>query len=330
MTDHVTEPPRPLGTAGTTGTARHRLAAYARLAKLDIYDYYLSLPLVWALLPAAHRWEPRVGALLALTLLAQIAIAAAMVGFDDITGFRDGSDAANYGGDAARRRLIRKPLVAGTLTEAQALRFSWTAAAAGMALWALVVAAAPYRPVWAVAGAAVCAVAAVQYSWGLKLSYHGFQEIFLIGLGVGWVLVPYGLLTGRADAAAIASAVLFGAGPMLFGLYSNTVDVEGDRRAGRITVATLVSARGNAVFIVTMAAAMCLLIVGAPVAGALPWWFAVALLPALAMHAAHPVIAFGRGDVLRARHLAIRAHRVVAVLLVAAHLAAPQLAGVLP
>lgn len=327
MTDQLTDPPHRIGAATA---AWHRVAAYARLAKLDIYDYYLSVPLVWALLPAEHRWDPQVAALLALTLLAQIVICAAMVGYDDITGFRDGSDAANYGGDAARRRLVRKPLVAGTLTEAQALRFSRAATAVGMALWALLVVLAPYRPLWAVAGAALCAVAAVQYSWGVKLSYRGFQEIFLMGLGVGWVLVPYGLLAGGAGGAAIASAVLFGAGPMLFGLYSNTVDVAGDRRAGRITVATLVSERGNAVFIVTVTAVLGLLIVGLPVGGLLPWWFAAALLPALAMHAAHPVIAFARGDILRARHTAIRAHRLVAVLLIAAHLAAPWLSGLLP
>jgi 1,4-dihydroxy-2-naphthoate octaprenyltransferase len=137
------------------------LAAYARLAKLDIYDYYLGLVVVWALLAPAARWEPRTFGLLALTLVAEVVVVAAMVGFDDITGHRDGSDAANYGSDAARRRLARKPLVAGTLTEAQALRFSWTATAAGSALWAAVVAAAPHRPVWAVVLAAVCVAASV-------------------------------------------------------------------------------------------------------------------------------------------------------------------------
>src|SRR5690606_11682151 len=203
MTDQATAAPAaPAPPAARRGT----LAAYARLAKLDIYDYYIGLPLVWAMLLPAVRWEPATLGLLALILIAEVAVVAAMVACDDVTGYRDGSDAANYGSDAARRRLARKPLVAGTLTEAQALRFARAATALSVLLWALVLLAAPHRPWWAVALAALCLVASVQYSWGLKISYRGFQEIFLIGLGIGWVLVPYGLLTGEASGFAVVQA----------------------------------------------------------------------------------------------------------------------------
>lgn len=301
------------------------LAAYARLGKLDIYDYYLGLPLVWTLLRPRMRWEASTLGTLALVLLAEVAVVAAMVGFDDITGYRDGSDAANYGSDAARRRLARKPLVAGTLSEAQALRFAWTAVAVSVALWAAVVAVAPHRPPWAVALAAVCVVASVQYSWGLKISYRGFQEIFLIGLGVGWVLVPYALLTGEVTGVAAVQAVVFGAGPMLFGLYSNTNDVDGDRRAGRITVATMVPARLHAAFIVVMTAAQLSLIAVAAVTGVIRWWLAVALLPVLVLRVTHLVAGLA-GDILRARRIAIRTHRVTVVLLAVANVA---LAGAL-
>ncbi|MEU5988716.1 UbiA family prenyltransferase [Spirillospora sp. NPDC047418] len=302
-------------------SGRGTLAAYARLAKLDIYDYYLGLVVVWALLAPAARWEPRTFGLLALTLVAEVVVVAAMVGFDDITGHRDGSDAANYGSDAARRRLARKPLVAGTLTEPQALRFSRAAAVAGSALWAAVVAAAPYRPAWAIVLAAVCVAASVQYSWGLKISYRGFQELFLIGLGIGWTLVPYALLTGGATGFVVVQAVLFGSGPMLFGLYSNTNDADGDRAAGRITVATLVSAPAHRLFIAVMTSAQIVLIAAASATGIAPWWFAVAMLPLVAMRLAHLVIGF-RGDILRVRRIAIHAHRVTVVLLVAAALVA--------
>ncbi|WP_019631488.1 UbiA family prenyltransferase [Actinomadura atramentaria] len=330
MTDQLTGG-RGLSRSLTRSTGRHGarragrdtggLAAYVRLAKLDIYDYYLGLAVVWALLAPAARFTGGTLGLLALTLAAEVAVAAAMVGFDDVTGFRDGSDAANYGSDARRRRLARKPLVAGTLTERQALRFSWAAAGLGAALWAVAVAAAPHRPPWAVVLAAVCAAAAVQYSWGAKISYRGGQEVFLIGLGVGWTLVPYGLLTGGAPAFAVVQAVLFGSGPLLFGLYSNTNDVEGDRAAGRITVSTLVSARAHRMFVAAVTAAQVLLVVGAPVAGIAPWWFAAVLAPVVAMRAAHLVIGV-RGDILRARRIAIHAHRVTVVLLVVANLAA--------
>ncbi|RSN46700.1 MULTISPECIES: UbiA family prenyltransferase [Actinomadura] len=319
MTRHTT-----LARPGTSGPAG--LAAYARLAKLDIFDYYLGLLLVWALLGPAVRWDGGTFGLLGLVLIAEVVVVAAMVGFDDITGFRDGSDAANYGSDAARRRLHRKPLVAGTLTEEQALRFAWSATVAGALLWAVSVAAAPHRPLWAIALAAVCVAASVQYSWGLKLSYRGFQEVFLIGLGIGWTLVPYALLTGAASAFVIVQAVVFGAGPMLFGLYSNTNDADGDRDAGRITVATLVSARTHRAFVAAATAAQVLLIIGSAAAGAAPWWFPAVLLPVVAMRLAHLVIGF-RGDILRARRIAIHAHRVTVVLLVAANLAATGLAS---
>lgn len=313
-------------TIGRQGPPSATLAAYARLGKLDIYDYYLGLPLVWTLLAPSARWEAGTLGLLLLVLLAEGAVVAAMVGFDDITGYRDGSDAANYGSDAARRRLARKPLVAGTLSEAQALRFAWTATAVGTALWAAVVAVAPHRPPWAVALAAVCVFASVQYSWGLKISYRGFQEIFLIGLGVGWVLAPYGLLTGEVTGAAAVQAVVFGAGPMLFGLYSNTNDVDGDRAAGRITVATVMPAGVHAAFVAVMTVAQVLLIVGAVVTGVLSWWFVAVLLPVLGLRAAHVVIGLA-GDILRARRIAIRTHRVTVVLLAVANVALLGTAG---
>lgn len=293
---------------------------YARLAKLDIYDYYLGLPLVWSLLPPAGRWQPYALGLLVAVLVAEAAVVAAMVGFDDITGYRDGSDAANYSSDAARRRLVRKPLVAGTLTEPQALRFAWAATAVSAVLWAAVVASAPHRPVWAIVVAAACVAAAVQYSWGLKISYRGFQELFLAGLGVGWVLVPYGLLTGQAGGFVAVQAVLFGLGPMIFGLYSNTHDVRGDREAGRRTVAAMTSPPVNAAFVTGVTAVESLVVVWAVVAGVAPGWFLGVLVPLVALRAAQLVIGFVGGDILRARRVAIRTHRVTVAVLILANL----------
>jgi 1,4-dihydroxy-2-naphthoate octaprenyltransferase len=325
MTDHTAAPPA--APAPGAAPARGTLAAYARLAKLDIYDYYIGLPLVLAMLAPALRWEPGTLGLLLLILLAEVAVVAAMVAFDDVTGYRDGSDAANYGSDAARRRLARKPLVAGTLTEPQALRFAWAATAVSALLWGLVILVAPHQPAWAVALAALCVVASVQYSWGLKISYRGFQEVFLIGLGVGWVLVPYGLLTGELNGFVVVQALLFGFGPMLFGLYSNTNDAAGDRAAGRITVAAMVPRRLNTAFIIAATAAESLLISGSTLAGISPWWFPLVLAPVLLMRVAQLVIGFVQGDILRARRLAIHTHRVTVLLLVAAHLLAPVLLG---
>ena len=324
MTDHMTAssaspaPPAP---------PRPTLGTYARLAKLDIVDYYIGLPLVFAMtLPLLGLHAGTVGFLL-LVLVAEVAVVAAMVAFDDVTGYRDGSDAANYGSDAARRRLARKPLVAGTLTEAQALRFARAATVTSVLLWTAVIALAPHRPMWAIAAAALCLVASVQYSWGLKISYRGFQELFLVGLGVGWVLVPYGLLVGDVDGFVLVQALVFGGGPMIFGLYSNTNDIGGDRSAGRITVATTVSTRANTVFIIALTAVETLLITGSHLLDVSPWWFPVALLPVIALRGTQLYIGFVIGDILRARRMAIHTHRVTVVLLIAANLAAAFLPG---
>src|SRR4030081_2815194 len=103
---------RPTGTPPSHAPPRPPPArAYARLAKLDIYDYYFSLPIVWAMLPAADRLSPRDLAVLLLVLVGQITLCAAVCAFDDVTGYRDGSDLANYGPDKPARRLARKPLI---------------------------------------------------------------------------------------------------------------------------------------------------------------------------------------------------------------------------
>lgn len=330
MTDQVSAPsesPALETPAGRPAPPRPTLGTYARLAKLDIVDYYIGLPLVFVLtLPLVGMRVDTVGLLL-LILVAEIAVVAAMVAFDDVTGYRDGSDAANYGSDAARRRLARKPLVAGTLTEPQALRFGRAATVASVALWTLVVALAPHRPLWAVIGAALCLVASVQYSWGLKISYRGFQEIFLVGLGVGWILVPYGLLIGHVDGFVVVQALIFGGGPMIFGLYSNTNDADGDRAAGRITVATMVSPRVNSIFIIALTAVETLLVTGSHLVGIAPWWFPVALLPVIALRATQLFVGFVLGDILRARRMAIHTHRVTVVLLIGANLVAALLMG---
>ncbi|MBX9389766.1 UbiA family prenyltransferase [Streptomonospora nanhaiensis] len=318
-------PPAPAPAPRPTGLAK--AAAYARLAKLDIIDYYLGLVLAWTLLAPAARFEPAVWAALVLLLVGEVCMVAAMTSFDDVTGLRDGSDAANYGPDAPRRKLARKPLIAGTLTEREAVRLGTAAAVAAALLWASAVWAAPHQPPWAAAGLALCLFFAVQYSWGLKISYRGGQEVFLVALGVGLLVAPYGLLSGTVHAFAVVQGVLFGLGPLLFGVYSNTNDIPGDARVGRRTVAVLASPRGNAAFVGAVSAAEALIIVGAAASGIAPWWFPLAMAPVIALRALQFTIGFLRHDILRARNLGIRVHRVSVALLAAANLAAPLVGG---
>ncbi|MFR9728436.1 UbiA family prenyltransferase [Saccharopolyspora sp. MS10] len=307
------------GHAGS-GRPESKARSYARLGKLDVYDYYLSILVVGsaALLPAAAG----AGAIpvLLLFLLGEVCTVVALVAFDDVTGFRDGSDGTNYGPNDPLRRKLRKPLIAGTLTEREALRFGWFAAAAGAVLWTAAVAAAPHRPLWTLVVLALTYVLALQYSCGLKLSYHGLQEAYLVALGTALVLVPHGLATGEFSGFALVQAVLFGLGPLMFGVYSNTNDVVGDRSVGRPTVAALTTERGNALFIGALSAGEFLLGLGASLTGVAPWWFAVLLLPGTALRARQYHLGFRVGDIMRARRLGFRVHRVHVALLVLANL----------
>jgi len=300
-----------------------KVGAYARLAKLDVWDYYLALPLALSL---AGTWlDPRVLATLAVFLIGTVAVVASAVAFDDVTGFCDGSDAANYGRNAPARKLARKPLLTGELTVIDAVRFGWSAAAVGAGLWAVAIAIAPFGPMWTIALIAVCLVTAVQYSWGIKISYRGWQEVFLAGFGTGLVLAALGLISGSLNAFALVQAVLFGLGPLLFGVYSNTRDARGDARVGRPTVAVLLSAQGNRLFIVALSVTEIALIVLSAGLGAAPWWFSVAMLPAIGMRVAQLQRGIGLGDLLGGRTLGLRAHRVMVVSLIVVNLLAPTL-----
>ncbi|AHH95188.1 UbiA family prenyltransferase [Kutzneria albida] len=289
--------------------------AYLRLAKLDIFDYYLSPLLVWALLAPALRLDPQILVVLLVFLLGEVLVMVTMVALDDLTGYRDGSDIANYAPDDRRRRLARKPLVAGTLTEQQVLRFAWITGVLGAVLWIAATVIAPHTPLWTVLLAAVTFVFAVQYSWGVKLSYRGFQEFFLAALGWSVVLVPYGLTSGRFEGFALVQALVFGLGPLLFGVYSNTNDIEGDRQVGRPTVAVLTSRRGNALFVGAVSAAETALILLAPFVGG-PWWFPLAMLPMIVLRMRQWRTGFVHGDILRARKLGVHVHRLTVLLLV--------------
>ncbi|PWW51492.1 UbiA family prenyltransferase [Actinokineospora spheciospongiae] len=295
----------------TTALDRATLGAYARLAKLDVWDYYLALPLAWTLVGGRGT-----GTLL-LFGVGTVLVVAASVALDDVTGHRDGSDAANYGPDAPARRLARKPLLTGELTDAQAIRFACGCALAGGAVWLLLGLSAP---LWTLVLLLVCLLSSVQYSWGLRISYRGGQEVFLAGFGTGLVLCGVGLVTGELTPLVVVEAVLFGLGPLLFGVYSNTADAAGDAAVGRRTVAVLASPAGNRAFITGLSLAEVALVVFAAGLGVGPWWFALALLPAVAVRVAQLRRGVGLGDVLRARKLGLLAHRVTVVSLIAVNL----------
>ncbi|GAB3302000.1 UbiA family prenyltransferase [Parasphingorhabdus pacifica] len=299
-----------------------KFRSYLRLGNLDVYDYYLSILVVAAavVLLSPTTAQSDTVLMLLLFLAGEICTLVAGVAFDDITGYRDGSDLANYGPDDPLRKKLRKPLVVGTLSESEAMRFAWIAATAGAALWTAAIAVAPAAPLWTVLLIAATFVVALQYSYGLKLSYHGFQEAFLVVLGMTLVIAPYGLATGQFSGFILVQAVLFGMGPLMFGVYSNTNDVAGDRAVGRPTVAALTSERGNTRFIGVLSFAEFLLIAGASLTGLAPWWFVLLMWPATALRARQYYLGFERHEIMRARKLGFTVHRTYVALLVLANL----------
>ncbi|MEU3072075.1 UbiA family prenyltransferase [Streptomyces laurentii] len=322
MTDDTLTPaPAAAPPAAAAPVSRSRLRVYARLGKLDVYDYYLGVFVVLAavVLPPGTLGA-RGAAVLGVFAVAQILLLMAMTAFDDVTGFRDGSDITNYGPDHPLRNIQRKPLVAGTLTVRQALWFAWSCAAGAALLLAAAAALAPHRPLWTVIGLVALWVVTLQYSYGVKLSYHGFQELYLVALGFALVILPYGMITGQATGLLLVQAVLFGFGPLMFGVYSNTNDVDGDRAVGRPTVAALVSERGNARFIGVLSLAETLIVAAACATGLAPWWFLPLMLPAglLRMYQYH--LGFRRDSIMRARRTGFAVHRGSVILMTVGNL----------
>jgi 1,4-dihydroxy-2-naphthoate polyprenyltransferase len=290
---------------------RSRLLPYLRLAKYEFFDFYLSVPLVWTILPSDLRTDPHVLATLLVCFLALIGSVSSVMVFDDITGYLDGSDEINYAADSGGlRKRHRKPLLDGVLTVGQARRFGYTLVLAGAALWVVASATAPHRPAWAVATISIGFFAAVQYSWGLRFSYHGWAEVLIAVTPMCIVAGPYGLLAGEITGLVLTESALFGLWQILVSCYSNSNDIAGDRAVSRTNAATVFSPRGNQVFISALTALETGVIVGSAAMGLVPWWFPIALLPLLALRARQLRTFLSSGGALLARRRGVNNHRV--------------------
>jgi 1,4-dihydroxy-2-naphthoate octaprenyltransferase len=312
-----------MATTTLTPTAsKQRLGAYARLANLYFYDYYLCVLVVWSLLAASARFRGDTISTLLLADLGWVGVVAATVTFDDVTGFRDGSDDRNYAPDQATlRNRSNKPLLAGHLTVGQAVRFGWAVTAFGALMWGLAIALAPHRPGWAVPVALFVLLISVQYSYGLKLSYHRAQELVLLLSPGLMVLLPYGLLTGRVTGLVLLESFLFGLWSLLVSVYSNMNDVAGDRAAGRRNLATTCSPGAYRAAVAAISATETAAIAVALGTGAVSWWFLAFVAPLLVVRARQLHAGLLRTDFLTARKLGITAHRVGTVVLIIANLA---------
>jgi 1,4-dihydroxy-2-naphthoate octaprenyltransferase len=259
---------------------------------------------------------------LILVSLGWVGVVAATVTFDDVTGYRDGSDERNY--DPAQtlvRSRERKPLLDGHLTIGQALRFGWF-----MVLWAVVLltatlAVAPHRPGWAIGLTVLVVVMSVQYSYGLRLSYRGGQELVMFLSTALTVVIPYGLLTGKVTGLVLVEGYLFGLWSLLVPMYSNINDEPGDRAAGRRNLMTLCPPGLYRVIVGLLSATEVLAVaVGIATTKGRAAWFLLLLAPVIAIRIGQVRIGLLRRNPLVARKLGIKAHRLGVVLVLVANL----------
>ncbi|MET0132856.1 MAG: UbiA family prenyltransferase [Kibdelosporangium sp.] len=305
----------------TTSPAGERLRAYVKLAKLSFWDYYTCVLVVFTLLAPSAQAQPRIWLVLVLFNLGWVGVVAATVAFDDVTGFRDGSDARNYApSQAALRARDRKPLLDGRLTVPQALRFGYACTFAGLALWVIAFALAPYVSTLGIVAAAVCAFAFIQYSYGLKLSYRGGQELALWLCTGLCVLVPFSMVAGEVTGLMWLESFLFGLWSLMVSVYSNINDVEGDREAGRINLATRVSPAAYRGFIAGLSLLELVVIVAALALAVAPVWFGIFLVPTVLLRAKQAYDGLVAGKPLIARKAGVTIHRWGVVALMAGNL----------
>ena len=180
----------------------------------------------------------------------------------------------------------------------------------------------PHLPGWTLGATPLLVAVAVQYSYGLRLSYHGGQELALFLSTALVVFIPFGLAHGSMTHLAVMESYLFGLWSVLVSLYSNINDRAGDITAGRRNLATMLSPSAYHVVIVLLSATEAGAVLVGCASGGVPWWFLAVLLPLFVLRVRQVLTGVVRGDVLVARKLGGQAHRLGVVLVVVANLLA--------
>ncbi|MGA5301839.1 UbiA family prenyltransferase [Nucisporomicrobium flavum] len=268
----------------------------ARISKLSVYLHFFPWVLAALLVSPAALDRPGAIPALVLFLLASAGLVAATATVDDIVGYRNGSDAANYTRPGFRRDIRRKPLLSGALTMREAVVFAVLAEAfavvtgfAGFAVldWDV--------PVSAVVVFILVTVFGPQYSGGLRFSYHLGGAELLLGVGtLGGLLFPYLAVEGRWTWAAVLQGALMGLWLVMLVSCSNVGDREGDAQVGRRTLPVV------APMSTVKAAVVAYLVLSVAIIGVFalvttgPWWALAVLAPATALHVAQVHLAVVR------------------------------------
>jgi 1,4-dihydroxy-2-naphthoate polyprenyltransferase len=288
-----------------------KLAGFVQLAKLRVY-YHAYEWLLAVLLLNMQGFRPP-GALpsLVLFLVTMFAVQAAACAVDDIVGLRDGSDAENYRKNALLpqpRKLLPKPLLTGLLTQREAAWFAVAAALAATASAAgslLVVNAPPASPL----GYLIVLACAVQYSWGLKLSYRpGGLEFVIVLVNAATIILPYWWIAHRVTGIAVIMSAVVSTWTLLVVCYGNAADRDGDEASGRRTIAVLASLRVYRVFLVVLWLASLTLNVLPFALGLLKPIGVLFVVPLLTMQARQLYWGAIRGDARRAMKIGMRCY----------------------
>lgn len=290
-----------------TARSFRRYAVYFQLGKFKIVELWLGFFVGATLLGRRAVQEPRAVAILALILIAGISVIAATCSLDDIVGVRDGVDQANHLGGT--RWGVDKPILTGRLAEQSALRFVHLLGGLGALAYGAVLWLAWPLPFFLVATMTALMLIALNYSYGLKLSYRGAGELVIFAGGAGTVLIPYGLVAKTFTAPLLLCAALVGAWHAQVVMFSNTKDVAGDRATGRMTLAARLSQRGNKLYIAAVFIGVWAGTLWALYTHALAPRYAIALGPVWALQAYQLWVGLEREDWLRARLVGFRALR---------------------
>lgn len=299
------------------GWLRARLA----LGKFKIVELWLGFFVGVSLLGRAPLHDPRALAILGAILVAGIAVIAATCSLDDVTGVRDGVDQANHSNGA--RWGVAKPILTGELAERSALSFVRLLGAIGVAAYAVALVLAWPLPAWLLVTMTAMMVIALNYSYGLKLSYHGAGELVIFIGGAGTVFVPYALATGTTSAAVLVSAILVGAWHAQVVVFSNTNDRAGDRATHRMTIAARTSPRGNKIYIACLFAIVWATTAVALATRVLSPWTVAALAPVWGLQLYQLWSGLGHDQWLRARLAGFRVLRVGILALTLVNFLAP-------
>ncbi|WFB10756.1 prenyltransferase [Streptomyces sp. LX-29] len=277
--------------------------AFVRLSKVTVYQHFFPWALAVALLDGAAL--DRSGAVLALALflVASAAIVACTSAVDDIVGYRNGSDAANYREGDLGRDIRRKPLLSGAITEREARLFAAATGAltllAGLGGFAALGWDVPAESILVFLAVAACAV---QYSGGFRFSFRTGGSETMLGLSTaGGLIFPYVALARGWSPAAVLEALIMGLWLVMVISYSNVNDKEGDAAVGRKTLAVVSGPKVFKTAMVLFFVADVGLLAGWALLPSVPWWGVLTLLPAVALHAAQLRYGVAQENWLKAR-----------------------------